>query len=227
MNYSFIIYGMMYIALFVTIASQIFISSSYNKYSKIKNKRGITGYDAIRRLLDENGLSNVKIVETKGYLTDHYDPNDKVIRLSSDVFHGDSIASVSVACHECGHAIQDKENYKFMRIRSRLVPIINFSSYVGYLSILLGILFSSYNLLWIGIFAEMVILLFQLVTLPVEINASCRALRELDYSHIFTSKELEQGKTMLVAAALTYVASIITSLIQIVRLILLFGRKED
>ena len=227
MNYLFIIYGLMYIALFITLASQMFISSAYNKYSIIKNKRGITGYDAARHLLDENNLNNVKIVETKGYLTDHYDPKNKVIRLSTSVFYGDSIASVSVACHECGHAIQDKENYKFMKIRSSLVPLINLSSYAGYFAILFGILFSSYNLIWIGILAEIIIFLFQLVTLPVEINASHRALKELDYSHIFTSKELEQGKTMLLAAALTYVASIITSLIQIVRLVLLFGRKED
>ena len=134
---------------------------------------------------------------------------------------------MAVACHECGHAIQDKENYTFMRIRSKLVPIVNFSSYAGYFAIILGMLFSSQNLIWLGILMEVIILLFQLITLPVEIDASKRALRELDYSHILNSKELKQGKTMLTAAALTYVASIATTIIQILRLILIFGRRND
>ena len=197
------------------------------KYLKITNERKITGHDSARQILDKHNLSDIKVIESKGYLTDHYDPKNKVIRLSSSVYHGDSIASVSVACHECGHAIQDKENYIFLKIRNKLVPIVNFSSYIGYLSILLGCLFSSYNLIWIGIILEIIILLFQLITLPVEINASKRALKELDYSHFFNSKELKKGKKVLTAAALTYVASIATTLIQILRLILMYGRKKD
>ena len=222
-----VVYGLTFISLIITMAAQAFVSSSYSKYSKIKNERGITGAEAARYILDKNGLNNIYVVETGGYLTDHYDPTKKVIRLSRNVYRDASIGAVAVACHECGHAIQDKENYKFMRIRSSLVPIVNFSSYAGYFAITFGLLFSSQNLIWLGILTEIIILLFQVITLPVEINASKRALTELDYSHMFNSKELKQGKTMLTAAALTYVASIATTIIQILRLILMFGRRDD
>jgi len=184
-----IVYGLTFISLIITMIVQAFVSSSYSKYSKIKNNRNITGAEAARYILDKNGLNNVYVVETGGYLTDHYDPTKKVIKLSSNVYREASIGAVAVACHECGHAIQDKENYKFMRIRSSLVPIVNFSSYAGYFAIMFGLLFSSQNLIWLGILTEVIILLFQVVTLPVEINASKRALRELDYSHILNSKE--------------------------------------
>lgn len=227
MDYYFISYGLTLISLIITLLAQCFVSSSYNKYSKIKNKRCITGYTAARYILDKNGLEEVKILETSGHLTDHYDPKNKVIKLSSEVYYNDSIGAVSVACHECGHAIQDKENYKFMRIRASLVPFVNFSSYAGYIAIVLGILFSSFNLIWLGIIAEVLILLFQVITLPVEIDASKKALRELDYAHFLDSNELKQGKIMLTSAALTYVASVATTLIQILRLILIFGRRED
>jgi len=222
-----VVYGLTFISLIITMIAQAFVSSSYNKYSKVKNDRNITGAEAARYILDKNGLDNISVVETRGYLTDHYDPTKKVIKLSSNVYRDASIGAVAVACHECGHAIQDKENYKFMKIRSSLVPIVNFSSYAGYFAIMFGLLFSSQNLIWLGIITEIIILLFQLVTLPVEINASKRALKELDYSHIFNSKELKHGKTMLTAAALTYVASIATTIIQILRLILMFGRRDD
>ena len=227
MNYYFVVYGLTFISLIITLLAQFFVSSSYSKYKKVKNERNLTGREAARYLLDKHDLNDIKVVETSGYLTDHYDPSKRVIRLSSDVYRGTSIASVSVACHECGHAIQDKENYLFLRIRSKLVPLVNFSSYAGYVAIALGCLFGSLNLIWVGIIAELVILLFQLITLPVEIDASKRAMKELDYSHFFNSKELKQGKTMLIAAALTYVASVVTALIQILRLILMFGRRED
>lgn len=227
MDYYFISYGLTLITFIITIAAQSFVSSSYNKYSKIKNKRNITGYEAARYVLDKNDLSDIKIEETKGYLTDHYDPTNKVVTLSSNIYHSNSIGAVAVACHECGHAIQDKEKYLFMRIRASLVPLVNFSSYAGYFAIVLGILFSSLDLIWTGIIAEIIILLFQLITLPVEIDASKKALKELDYSHFLDSNELNQGRTMLIAAALTYVASVATTLIQILRLILIFGRRED
>lgn len=227
MDYYFVTYGLTFVALIITLIAQAFVSNSYKKYSKINNERGITGRDAARYLLDKYGLENIKIVETRGYLTDHYDPSKKVIKLSSSVYADTSIASVSVACHECGHAIQDKEGYMFMRIRSKLVPVVNLSSYAGYFAILFGCLFSSMNLIWLGILAEIVILLFQIITLPVEIDASKRALRELDYAHFFNSKELGYGRTMLMAAALTYVASIASTLIEILRLVLMFVRRDD
>lgn len=227
MDYLFIIYGLPIIALVITLIAQGFVSSSYSKYSKVKNERGITGKEAARYLLDKNGLSEVDVVETTGYLTDHYDPRSKIIKLSRSVYNDASIAAVSVACHECGHAIQDKVGYTFLKIRSALVPVVNFSSYAGYFAILFGCLFGALNLIWVGIFAEVIILLFQIITLPVEINASKRALQELESANFLNRNELKHGKTMLTAAALTYVASIATTIIQILRLFLMFGRNND
>lgn len=223
----FVVYGLTYLALFITLGSQILINVRYQKYSKVKNIRNITGLETARMILDKNGLQNVKVVITNGILTDHYDPKNKIIRLSSEIYNDSSIASVSVASHECGHAIQDKEGYKFLRIRASLVPFVNFSSYAGYIAIILGCLFGYFNLIWIGIIFELVILLFQIVTLPVEINASKRALKELDNTHILNSNELRQGKKVLVSAALTYIASVATTIIQILRLILMFRRRDD
>lgn len=227
MDYYFVSYGLTLLAFVITTLAQAFVTSTYKKYSNVRNERNMTGAEAARNLLDKNGLNNVKVVEIKGYLTDHYDPREKVVRLSSNNYRGSSISSVSVACHECGHAIQDKVGYVFMRIRASLVPVVNFSSYAGYISIVLGMLFSSINLIWLGIILEMIILLFQIITLPVEIDASKRALKELDYSHFFNSEELKKGRSVLVAAALTYVASVASTLLQILRLILLFGRRDD
>lgn len=223
----FVVYGLTYLALFITLGSQILINVRYQKYSKVKNIRNITGLETARMILDKNGLQNVKVVITNGILTEHYDPKNKIIRLSSEIYNDSSIASVSVASHECGHAIQDKEGYKFLRIRASLVPFVNFSSYAGYIAIILGCLFGYFNLIWIGIIFELVILLFQIVTLPVEINASKRALKELDNTHILNSNELRQGKKVLVSAALTYIASVATTIIQILRLILMFRRRDD
>ncbi len=222
-----IVYGLTIIALIITIGAQIYVSSSYKKYSKIKNAKNMTGSEAARYLLDKNNLENIKVVETGGYLSDHYDPNKKVIRLSSAVYNKPSIGSVAVACHECGHAIQDKNGYLFMRIRSALVPITNFSTYAGYLAILIGVIFASLKLIWIGIILEIIILLFQLVTLPVEIDASRRALKEINHLNLLDTKELKGAKTMLTAAALTYVASVATTIIEILRLVLIFGRSDD
>lgn len=168
-------------------------------------------------------MNNVYVTEINGKLTDHYDSSRKVVRLSKDVFHGDSIASCSVAAHEVGHAIQDKEGYSFMRFRSLMFPLVNISSYCGYLAILIGVLFESLELIWVGIGLEIIILIFQLVTLPVEFNASSRAREELEKHGILTKKELSSSRTMLNAAALTYVAGVVNTILQILRLILIFG----
>lgn len=223
----FIIYGLTYVALFITLGAQLLINVRYNKYSKIKNERNITGEQTARMILDKNGLTNVKIEQVSGNLTDHYDPKTKTVRLSKNIYSKATIASTAVAAHECGHAIQDKENYTFLRIRSSLVPFVNISSYAGYISILLGLIFGALELVWVGIIFELVILLFQLITLPVEINASARALKELDNTHILNSKELKSSKKVLVAAASTYLASVASAIIQILRLILMFGRNND
>lgn len=223
----FIIYGLTYLALFITLGANILINVRYEKYSKIKNKRNVTGYETARTILDKNGLTNVKIESVSGKLTDHYDPKSKTVKLSNNIYNGASIASTAVATHECGHAIQDKENYTFLRIRAALVPFVNLSSRAGYVAILLGLLFGYLNLIWIGIVFELVILLFQIVTLPVEINASAKALKELDNTHILNSNELKSSKKVLAAAAMTYIASVASAILQILRLILMFGRKND
>lgn len=219
-------YGLTILSIVIVLGAQIYVSSSYKKYSKIKNEKGITGKEAARYILDKNGLENIKVVETGGHLSDHYDPSKKVIRLSSSVYNDDSVGSVAVAAHECGHAIQDKQGYMFMKIRSALVPITTFSSYAGYLAIIIGIIFASLKLIWIGIILEVIILLFQLVTLPVEINASKRALKEIKAGDLLTTKEHKGAKTMLTAAALTYVASVAAAILELVRLVLMFGRND-
>lgn len=217
----------MIISLVITLGAQLFVSGAYSKYSKVKNKKRMSGSEVARYILDKNGLKDVKVRRVGGYLSDYYDPRNKTVNLSSANYENASVGALSVACHECGHAIQDKVGYTFMRIRAALVPFVNFSSYAGYFAILFGCLFDSMNLIWLGIFAEMVILLFQIVTLPVEIDASKRAIKELDKYELLDKDELSGGKTMLIAAALTYVASVATTVIQILRLILTFGGRDD
>ena len=218
---------LMIISLVITLGAQLFVSGAYSKYSKVKNKKRMSGSEAARYILDKNGLEDVKVRRVGGYLSDYYDPRNKTVNLSSANYENASVGALSVACHECGHAIQDKVGYTFMRIRAALVPFVNFSSYAGYFAILFGCLFDSMNLIWFGIFAEMVILLFQIITLPVEIDASKRAIKELDKYELLDKEELSGGKTMLIAAALTYVASVATTVIQILRLILTFGNRDD
>ncbi len=227
MNDYTIYYGLTFIALIITVGAQIFINAMYSKYKKVQNAKGKSGAEVAREILDKNGLQDIYVVETKGNLTDHYDPRRKVVRLSTDVYHKESISSVAVAAHECGHAIQDKDNYTFMRIRAALVPFVNFSSYAGYIAIVIGVIAGLTNLIWLGIMFEVVILLFQLVTLPVEIDASKRALRELESMGTLNSEELQNGKMVLISAAMTYVAGVATALLELLRLILIYGKRDN
>ena len=215
------------LALLVTLAAQIYINSSYKKTKRIKNRAGITGAQTARKILDENGLSNVKVEEVRGVLGDHYDPRTKTVRLSSDIYRNTSIASASVAAHECGHAIQDKEGYFFLKLRNSIVPLVNFASYAGYFAILIGIIASSLKIIWIGIIAEIVILVFQLITLPVEFAASKRALKQLEKQKILEKIEISTSKKMLTAAALTYVASVTATILEILRLLIAVGDRND
>lgn len=224
---NFILYGLTFISLIIVLAAQFFVNGCYGKYKKVRNEKGITGKDVAREILDRNGLNNVSVVETQGHLSDHYDPRSKIVRLSSEIYNGTSVAGISVAAHECGHAIQDKDGYLFMRVRASLVPLVNFSSYAGYFSILLGCVFGALNLIWIGILCEVLMLLFELVTLPVEFNASSRALKLIKEYNFFNEKELKKGRIMLGAAAMTYVAAVASTLIQILRLLLMFVRRDD
>lgn len=219
-------YGIFLIALAITIVAQIFVTSTYNKFLKKNNSSGITGLEAARRILDKNGLHDVKVVMTAGAMGDHYNPQTKTVNLSQPVYQGASITSLAVAAHECGHAIQDKDGYTFLKIRSSLVPLANFSSYAGYFAIMIGIFASWFELIFIGILLECVILLFELVTLPVEFNASKRALNELEQG-LLIEKENNNARKVLRAAAFTYVASAANSALQILRLILMFGGRRD
>ncbi len=215
------------IGFLITLASQVYININYKIYKGHVNAKNKTGYDTARAILDANNLNDIDVIETKGTLTDHYDPNRKVIRLSSRVFHDASVASVAVAAHECGHAIQDKEGYNFLRIRSFLVPFVNFSTRLGYIVVFIGLLFSSYNVAMIGIALLMAMLLFQLVTLPVEFNASNRAKKEIEKLDMLNSDEKNGMSRMLTSAALTYVASLTTTLLQIFRLFLIVANNRD
>ncbi len=210
----------------IPLIAQVKISSSYNRYKKEKNTCKLTGQEVARRILDENGLQDIHIVEIKGELTDHYDPTRKVVRLSTDIFHGDTVAAAAVAAHECGHAIQDKENYTFLRIRSAIYPVVNVATSVSYYIILIGFLFQALKLVYLGIGLTCCGLLFQLVTLPVEFDASKRALNKLEKYHLLAEVEIEGAKNVLSAAALTYVAGVMASILQILRL-LLIARSQD
>ena len=196
-------YLILIVSMVITIAAQVYISKCYSKYKNIGNQSGITGFEVARKILDENGLSNIHVVETKGELSDHYDPGRKVIRLSRDVFNGNSIASVAVAAHECGHAIQDKNGYWFLKFRNFIVPFVNICSRLGYIAIFIGIIASLFDIAMFGIILLCAILIFQLITLPVEFNASSRALKEIERLKLLDHNEQSQGKTMLTAAALT------------------------
>ena len=213
-------------SLVITLGAQAYINSMYKKTKKIELSKGITGHDVARKILDSNGLFDVKVNESSGILSDHYDPRSKTVNLSPEVFCKASIAACSVAAHECGHAIQDKDGYFFLRLRSFIVPFVNIASYLGYISIVVGLFLSVFDLIWLGIFMEFVILFFQLITLPVEFNASNRALKQLNDLDIVSSDEMVYSKKMLFAAALTYVASVATAVLQIVRLFLMVRRND-
>ncbi len=210
----------------IVLLAQSKINSAFKKYRNVKTKQGISGFEAARKVLDNNGLNDIHIVETKGNLTDHYDPRRKVIRLSTNIFHGESIASVSVAAHEAGHAVQDKDGYVFMKIRAALVPIVNFISYLGYFAMIISIVAGITSYLTVGIIMVLATLIFQLVTLPVEFDASRRAKQELVDLGIIDNTELEKVDSMLSAAAMTYVAGVLSTLLSLLRLVIMTRDAE-
>ncbi|MCI8588074.1 MAG: zinc metallopeptidase [Bacilli bacterium] len=227
-SYDLFGYGLVLIGVVITLIAQFFVNSRYSKYKNKKNKKGLSGQEVARMILDENGLQDVYVTEVHGVLTDHYDPSRKVVRLSTDVFHGESIAACSVASHEVGHAIQDKEGYFFIRLRGFIFPFVSFASKFGYLAIFIGFFFNMLDLAWGGIGLLLVILFFQLITLPVEFDASRRALKHLEDMKILDKKEHEGSEEMLKAAAMTYVAGLATTLLEILRYVLiLVGRDRN
>lgn len=206
--------------------AQARVSSNYSKYSKIDIDDKVTGNEVALAILKKNGLDNVYVVETPGKLSDHYDPSRKVVRLSKDVFHGTSIASVAVAAHEVGHAIQDKEGYAYMKFRSVIFPVVRFSTSIAPILILISFLFSSSDFLYGAIALMSVELLFQIVTLPVEFDASAKAKKELKETTFVNSAEQDGVEKMLDAAAMTYVAGVLASFLEVFRLLLIARNNE-
>jgi Zn-dependent membrane protease YugP len=213
--------------LIIPIAASANVKSTYSKYSKIDNSRGWTADQVARRILDSHGLYNISIEHISGDLTDHFDPSANVIRLSDSVYGKRNVAAIGVAAHECGHAVQHAENYAPITIRTKMVPITNFCSNASYILVLLGIILSFNKLLIdIGIILFLGVLAFQLITLPVEFNASSRALKTLDADSILEADEIPMARKVLTAAALTYVAALLTAVIQLIRLISISRRSN-
>lgn len=226
-EYTFINYGLPFLGFIITLIAQLYINASYSKYKEISTTKGKKGHEVAREILDKHGLNNVTIEEVSGNLTDHYDPSSKVVRLSSDIYRGSTIAGVSVAAHECGHAIQDKVGYTPLRLRASLVPIVNFSTKIGYLVVVIGLIFGALNLATIGIILLLSMLLFQIITLPVEFDASRRGKKELKELNILDTEEQKGSSTMLRAAAFTYVAGVLSTILQILRIVLVINSRRD
>ena len=215
------------LALVIPALAQAYVSLTYSSERKRKNNAGVTGFDVARTILDKNGLNDIYIVKTGGKMSDHYDSARKTIRLSNEVYNGDSIAAAAIAAHECGHALQDKEGYLFMRIRSLIFPVVSLGTQLAYWVLLAGFLFEMMNLLLIAIVLVGLGLVFQIITLPVEFDATERAKTELEKYKLVDKNSYEGTKRMLRAAALTYVAGVLSSALDIVRLILVYMDRRD
>ena len=222
-------YVLIILAVLISALVSAKMNATFSKYSKVRSYCGMTGAQAAQRILSSAGIYDVRIEHVSGKLTDHYDPSNKVLRLSDAVYGNTSIAAIGVAAHECGHAVQHARNYVPLSVRSAIVPVANFGSQLSWPLFLAGLIFSFRPLLMIGILLFCAALLFQIVTLPVEFNASARALRMLDETGIMGRQEIRGTKKVLRAAAMTYVAAVIGSLLQLLRLLILSGafRKRD
>ena len=212
-------------AILLGLIVQIRLSTTYSRYSKVQSRTGMTGYTAARRILDAAGLRHVPIECIQGELTDHFDPRSNVLRLSNGVYNSSSVAAIGVAAHERGHAIQYAEEYTPMKVRGALVKVTNFSSSISMFIVILGLIFSFRELALVGVALFSVVVLFQLVTLPVEFNASRRAVKILD--GYMDREELSGVKSVLSAAAMTYVAALVSAIFQLIRLLAIVGGGRD
>lgn len=228
MNSTYMIgYLLVLIGSLLMMYAQIKVNSAYKRYEKVPNSRGITGAMVAREILDQNGLGDVEINMVKGKLSDHYNPGKRTINLSNGIYNGTSIASLAVAAHECGHAIQHLVGYKPLVFRNAILPLCNVGQYLGWIAVLVGLLMSNSNIAWIGVILMSGILLFQVVTLPVEFDASSRALRILKANYL-TSDEYSGAKSMLSAAAFTYVAGMLATVLSLLRIVLIvIGNNRD
>jgi Zn-dependent membrane protease YugP len=213
-------------AILLSMWAQSRVSSTFSRYQKITSRSGISGAEIARRILDQNGLSDVGVERIAGNLTDHYDPRKRVVRLSQGVYDSRSVAALGVAAHETGHAVQHSQGYVPLRIRNVITPVSSFGARLSFPLILIGMLLGATNLIDIGIILFATVTVFQFVTLPVEYNASSRALATLSDGGILYDEELDAAKKVLSAAALTYLAALLTSAAQLLRLILLFGGRR-
>ncbi|TCL42983.1 zinc metallopeptidase [Harryflintia acetispora] len=215
-------------AVIIAAIAQANVSGTFSKYSKVRTARGYTGAEAARAILDANGLYNVRVERVAGNLSDHFDPRQNVIRLSQGVYDNATVAAVGVAAHESGHAVQYATGYAPIKLRNAIVPITQFGSSLSIPVLLLGFFMGLQPLVYAGIILFSAMVVFQLVTLPVEFNASSRALAIIEEQELLGSEELRGAKKVLGAAALTYVAALLVSLMQLLRIILRFGgRRRD
>lgn len=210
----------------VVIYAQSHIMKTYHETMRVRNEQMLSGQEVARKILDANGLEDIYVVQVSGELTDHYDPGRNVIRLSNHVFQDDSIASLAVAAHECGHAIQKKEGYLFYRLRSALVPVVNLVSYLGYFVIIISAFAGITAYLLLGMIMLLATLIFQLVTLPVEIDASKRGMKEIEKLNLAKKEEMTNVSNMLKAAAMTYVASLASTILNLLRLIFIYQDRD-
>lgn len=213
-------------AILFTMYAQFKVTSTTSRYLRVNTRRGYSGEQVARKILDSNGLYNVKIEMVRGHLSDHYDPRSNVVRLSQDIYYGTAITSIAVAAHECGHAIQHAKRYVPLNLRSALVPVVNFASNASWFLIAIGFMTRG-PLLELGILLFSASVLFQIITLPVEFNASSRAIVQMTNLGIVEGKEANQSRKVLTAAALTYVAAALTSVLQLLRLLAIANRDND
>lgn len=217
-------------ALLLSVVAQVWVKSAFSRYGEVANRRGITGAEAARRILDRAGLSDVRVESAQGFLSDHYDPREKVLRLSPDVYSKPTIAAVGVAAHEAGHALQDAAGYGAMRLRSALVPAAQIGTNLAWPLLLFGFLLQTMVLIKFGVILFAAAVLFQVVTLPVEFNASHRALVALEGGAVLGPDEISGARRVLSAAALTYVAAALTAIMQLIYFLLrsgLLGGRDE
>lgn len=220
-------YILVVIAFLLSMLASMGVKATFSKYSKQRTARGISGAEAARRVLDMNGLQNIRIERVSGELTDHYDPKAGVIRLSNSTYSDTSVAAVGVAAHEAGHAVQHSCGYAPIRLRNKIVPIVNIGSSLSMPLFVIGLVLNALKLAYVGVFLFSFALVFQLVTLPVELNASSRAIKILEQSNILYDDEIKPAKKVLKAAAMTYVAAVASTALQLLRLLLILNNRRD
>lgn len=213
--------------LLLAMYAQAKVSSTYNRYKRVTSHSGYTGAQFARKMLNDNGLYDVTITQISGRMSDHYDPRANQVRLSAEVYNGTSIASLGIAAHEVGHAVQHATNYFPLTVRNLVVPVTNFSSSIYMLFIFIGIIMNSFSMIQFGIMLFAVIVIFQVITLPVEFNASRRAIATLGGDGVLDAEELSGAKRVLGAAAMTYVAAMVTAVLQLLQLLMVFGGHND